>query len=202
MMKNISPTQYNFLKEMGNIGIGHAATGLAQLLGKQVDIRIPDVRCLALEKVVHHFGGAEQMVCSLLLKITGNISGSIMLVFPNDTAINLLQLWFQNQEPVVFPLNDFYESALKELSNITTGAYLTALNKLTGNTFRCSPPLLAIDMLGSLLDEVLCETAVQDDCIILIDNEFLMEEKAIKGFILLIMSPENMEKIFTKLEVI
>lgn len=199
-MKNISPMQYDFLKEMGSIGVGNAATGLANLLGKRIEITTPDVQCLALEKVVAYLGGAEQMVCALLLKITGDISGSIMLVFPDDSSTRLLHLWFDAKDMDI-PLNAFYESALKELSNIATGAYLTALSSLTGYNLFCSTPSLAIDMLGSLLNEILSETAEQDDCIVLIDTEFVIEEQAIKGFILLIMAPQSMEKIFAQLEV-
>lgn len=200
-MDNISPQQLDFLKEMGSIGGGHAATGLAGLLGKRVSITNPKVCCLVLADVVDYLGGAEQMVCSLLLNITGDINGSVMLVFPADTSLQLLNLWFDDENPVVAPLSPFHESALKELGNIATGAYLTALSSLTSNTLLCSPPLLANDMLGSLLDEILVETAVQQDFVVIIDNEFVIDKQAIQGYILLVITPQSMNNVFTKLKV-
>jgi chemotaxis protein CheC len=200
-MANISPIQLDFLREMGSIGVGHAAMGLANLLGKRISITNPKVHSLALEKVVEYLGGVEQMVCALQLKISGEISGSIILVFPDESSIKLLNLWFADKGPAQIPFDAFYESALKELANIATGAYLTALSKLTGHTLLCSIPLLASDMLGSLLDEILVETTVQEDFVIVIDNEFVIEKQPIQGFILLIMTPQSMTNIFTKLEI-
>ena len=186
---------------MGNIGVGHAATGLASLLGKRIDVTSPQVHCLTLSKVVESLGGAERMVCAILLKITGEFSGSIMLVFPEDSSLQLLRLWFGEDESITMPLSDFYESALKELGNIATGAYLTALNKLTGHAFSCSAPLIATDMLGSLLDEVLCDSAVREDSVVLIDTGFVLDQQAIQGFIVLIVTPTDMEKIFSGFDI-
>jgi chemotaxis protein CheC len=123
-----------------------------------------------------------------------------MLVFPNNTSTRLLNLWLEDKGPAQAPLTPFHESALKELSNIATGAYLTALSKLTGNTFRCTPPLIANDILGSLLEEILSETALEEDNIFLIDTEFLLEQQTLDGFILFIVAPHSMKQIFTKID--
>ncbi len=197
-MKKISPQQLDLMKEMGSIGMGHAATGLANLLGNRVSIRSPEVKCLPLAEVTQFLGSAEQLVSGICFQVTGDVAGSILLVLPGDTKSKLLHAWLGREGE---PDSSYTESALREFGNIAIGGCLMALSQLTGLMMLCSIPSLATDMLGALLDELLIETAKQTDEVVLIDAEFVIEEKKITGFFLLIFDPHSMEKIFTNLKI-
>lgn len=200
-MKKISPLQCDLLQEMGSIGMAHAATGLMNLLGKRVDILSPQVQCIPLNKVAAFLGGADQVVCGVLLELTGEITGSVMMVLPGNSSKELLEIWLGSTQSSVMSFNEYEASALKELSNISIGAYLVALSELTGCSMLCSTPSLATDMLGALLDEVLLVTAKNAEDAVLIETEFKIDKQAISGYFLLILEPESMGKIFKKLNV-
>ena len=49
-LRNLNEMELDVLKEFGNIGAGHAATSLSQLLDKEVDMAVPEVRVGEIKK--------------------------------------------------------------------------------------------------------------------------------------------------------
>ena len=86
---NLDNMQMDVLKEIGNIGAGSAATALAKMLNRKVDMEVPKVKVLQFKEVNEILGGAEMLVVGLLLKVTGDVTGSIMFVL-EDTAAHVL----------------------------------------------------------------------------------------------------------------
>ncbi|NLY18735.1 MAG: CheY-P-specific phosphatase CheC, partial [Clostridiaceae bacterium] len=60
------------LKEIGNIGSGNAATALAKLLGKKVDMKVPQIRIMGFSEINETLGGAETPVAGILLGVLGD----------------------------------------------------------------------------------------------------------------------------------
>lgn len=47
---DLSPVQLDVLKEIGNIGSGNAATALSQLLNRCIDMQVPQVRLMDVDR--------------------------------------------------------------------------------------------------------------------------------------------------------
>ena len=56
---NLNEAQIDALREVSNIGMGHAATALSQLLGKTVHLQVPQVLITDISKVPELLGGAS-----------------------------------------------------------------------------------------------------------------------------------------------
>lgn len=194
-MDLVNATELSILHQLGDRGVKEAAIRLANLTGKQVKLNPPHVQLVTFDKISDFLGGADQLVCGIHLKIIGDITGSVLLIFPNDASSYLLNLWFEESRTGNLQFNPFEESALKELGNITMGAYLVALSELTGYTMLCSVPDLAVDMLGALLNEILVASATDMDQAVLIETEFSMNKELVKGFFLLIFDPVSIKKL-------
>jgi chemotaxis protein CheC len=80
--RELSNTQLDALKEISNIGMGHAATALSQMIGQTVYLQVPHVTIAEISKVPGHLGGAERLMVGITLQILGDARGSIMLLFP------------------------------------------------------------------------------------------------------------------------
>ena len=52
----LSAVELDCLKEIGNIGSGSAASSLAQMLGKNIIMRVPDVRVSDYEHFIDEMG--------------------------------------------------------------------------------------------------------------------------------------------------
>ena len=89
-------------------------------------------------------------------------------------------------------------SALKEISNIITGAYLNSLSTLTNLMIYPTPPSLTIDMAGAILSVPAIEFGIIGDNILLIQSQFY-DDVEIDGYFILIPDIPSYEKILKAL---
>ncbi len=83
--------QMDVLKEVGNIGAGHAATALSTLLDKPIDMLVPKVRMLPFEEICESVGGAETVVLAIFLRVEGDAPGNMFFILDLDAAKNMLR---------------------------------------------------------------------------------------------------------------
>ena len=135
------------LREIGNIGAGNAATSLAKMIDKKIDMKVPVVKLVDFDEVPEMLGGPENIVCGIFFKLEGDITGSIMFVLDQKSAINLVDLLMPRDNA---EFDEFTISALKEIGNILSGSYIASLSGLTNLQIKISVPALAIDMAGAI----------------------------------------------------
>ncbi len=191
----------DILKEIGNIGASNAATALAKLIDKRVNMDIPMVNVLDFSDVPEVLGGAEKEVVGTFLKIEGDIDGSIMFLLTKESSTELLNLLM----PGVADdgLNEISLSALKEISNILTGAYISSLAELTKLNIKISVPSISCDMAGAILSVPAIHFGLFGDKILLIENKFSEIENghSVNGFFILIPEVESYGTILRSLGV-
>lgn len=193
-LEKISEQYYDVLKEIGNIGAGNATTALAQMMDCKVDMSVPQVRLLEFKEVGELIGGEEQLMAGIYLGVEGDITGSIMFLLEKGSAKHLVSKLMMGMES---PGEDFSEmdlSALREVGNIITGAYLNSLSMLTNLCIYPTPPELAIDMAGALLSVPAIQFGALGDKILLIQTQFF-DETIIDGYFILIPELESYAKI-------
>ena len=175
----------DILKEIGNIGAGNAATALAKLLDKIVDMKVPLIRIRGFSYVIEVLGGAETPVVGILLEVLGDITGYILFVLEQDAACFLVNILMGNPINQEMEYNEITLSALKEVGNILTGSYLSALSTLTGLRIMPDVPALAIDMAGAILSVPAIELGKTTDTVLYIETEFIQgTDKVIGDFFL------------------
>jgi chemotaxis protein CheC len=191
----LNNVQMDILKETSNIGMGHAATALSQMIGHPVKLRVPHVTITKISQVPEYLGGAEKMMVGITLQVLGDARGSIMLLFPQESAHRLLCNLTGDQGKVLI-MNEVTISALKEVGNILSSAYLSALGSMLHKTLIPSVPLLAYDMAGAVVDYVLIDLSKSSDLAMLVETDFIGESSsdlAIKGHFFLIPDPSTLD---------
>ncbi|MGN0506759.1 MAG: chemotaxis protein CheC [Lachnospiraceae bacterium] len=197
---SMNELQFDVLREIGNIGSGHAATALAQLLNQKVDIKVPKAELCDFAELGDIVGGAENIVVGILLTLSGDVQGMMMFIMEKKAACNLLKklMWSEMDEEQ--PLDEMQLSAMQEIGNIITGAYLSSLSDLTKLTISASIPYIAIDMAGAILSVPAIEFGKLGDKALLIEAEFGREgADDINGYFLLIPTMESYNAIMTSL---
>ena len=89
-------------------------------------------------------------------------------------------------------------SALNEIGNIITGAYLSALSDLTKLTISASVPSLQIDMACSILSVPAIEFGKIGDKVLLIETQF-DTDCSMNGYFVLIPELDSYDKILSSL---
>ena len=193
-LEKVTENYFDVLREIGNIGAGNAMTALSQLLQCKVDMQVPQVKLLEFKDVGALMGGEEQIMVGIYLAVEGDITGSIMFLVKQDSAKHLV-----NKIMMEGPgLNEMELSAMKEVSNIITGAYLNSLSALTNLKIYPSPPELSVDMAGAILSVPAIEFGAIGDKILLIQSQFY-DDTMIDGYFILIPDLESYAKILRSL---
>ena len=183
-IRNLKSLQLDALREVSNMGAGHAATALSQMTGQKIMISVPHLTISKLEDVPNQIEAREEPVAAVLMKMLGDLTGLTLLVFSQQTALKVAGLMMRKPATT---LGEIEQSALKEAGNILSAAYLNALSEFMGMILMPSPPTLVIDMSDAVLNETYLEVAQQSEYVFCVESEFeLMESnERLRGFFLL-----------------
>ena len=196
-LEKMSEQYFDVLKEIGNIGAGNATTALSQLMQCKVDMSVPQVRLLEFKEVGEIMGGEETLMAGIYLGIEGDITGSIMFLLEKQTARHLVnKLMGMEMEGEEFSEMEF--SALKEVGNIITGAYLNSLSSLTNLVIYPSIPDLTMDMAGAILSVPAIQFGEVGDKMLLIQSQFF-DERVLDGYFILVPDMDSYGKILSAL---
>ena len=183
-LDTMSNEYFDVLKELGNIGAGNATTALSQMIQCKIDMAVPQVQLLEFKELGAAMGGEEVVMAGIYLAIDGDIKGSIMFLLEKNAAKHLVSklMGMESQED---DLSEMELSALKEVGNIITGAYLNSLSSITNLTIFPSVPDLTVDMAGAILSVPAIEFAAQGDRMLMIQTQFF-DEMVLDGYFILI----------------
>lgn len=197
-LEQVTENYYDVLKELGNIGAGNAMTALSQMLQCKVDMKVPQVRLLEFSEVGDMMGGEEQIMVGVFLGVDGDITGSMMFMVEEESARHLIQKITMGMLPPGSEFEEMGLSAMKEIGNIITGAYLNSLSTLTSLKIIPTPPALTVDMAGAILSVPAIQFGIFGDNILLIQSQFY-DEIELDGYFILIPDLESYAKILEAL---
>ena len=79
-LNELNLSQLDFFRELENIGASHAATALSVMLNEAITLRVPRVQFCEFNDICGILNGPETLVVGILVEISGDISGFILLV--------------------------------------------------------------------------------------------------------------------------
>ncbi len=167
----ISQIQMDALKEIGNIGSGHAATALSTLLQRRIDMSVPEVWAVSFEQMSQIIGQLDSPQAVVYVRAEGEAPGKAVFFFPLESAEIVAQSLFGTTAHLDLFTDEMAQSALKEVGNIMVSSFLIALTQFSGVPLQPSVPALAVDMAGAILDAILLEEGTLDDNVLFIDTQ-------------------------------
>ena len=183
---------FDVLTEIGNIGAGNAVTALSQMINAKVDMYVPQVKMLTFQQLANVIGGEETLVAGIMLSLEGDIEGS-------EDAHRLVEQLLGMKPQADDTFSEMEMSALMELGNIITGAYLSAISKMTNLTISPSVPYLSVDMAGAILSVPAIEFGKLGDQALLIESRFRDMDVDISGYFIMIPTLDSYDSIMRAL---
>jgi chemotaxis protein CheC len=196
-IKELKADQLDALREVANIGAGHAATALSQMTGSTIMISVPTINISSLEDVPTQISEPEEPVAAVLMHMLGDLTGRTLLVFPRPTATRLAELMLRRPGGTSEELGALEQSAIKEAGNILSGAYMNALSEFMGLMLLPSPPSLAIDMSSAILSTTFLQFGTDRDQVFYVESQFFLQEQNehLRGFFLLLPDLASLQAI-------
>ena len=182
MAHNMTPTQHDTLTELINIGVGRAANTLNIMLGKQVQLRVPQVFALTmpdLKEQLDAFGRAK--LSSVRLSFHGAFSGATSLIFPPDSALKLVESLIEDDYEAD-DMDSLRIGTLTEIGNIVINNVMGSIANLLEKHLSYSLPDYQEE---TVLNIVSLNTVEPTATIILAHAQFDIQELQIDGNILL-----------------
>jgi chemotaxis protein CheC len=202
-IRSLTAHQLDALREVANIGAGHAATALSQMTGGTIMISVPQINIAPLEEVPPQVAGPEEPVAAVLMHMLGDLTGRTLLVFPKTTAMRLSELMLRRPKGSSKDLGELEQSAIKEAGNILSGAYMNALSDFMGLMLLPSPPSLAVDMSTAVLTTAYLQFGSDKDYVFCVESEFYMKDldEHLRGFFLLLPDFQSLQAILRAVRV-
>jgi chemotaxis protein CheC len=196
-IRNLTPVQLDALREVANIGAGHAATALSQMTGQTIMISVPTINVAPLEEIPPQIADPEEPVAAVLMHMLGDLTGRTLLVLPHNTSLRLTEIMMRRPAGTITQLDALAQSAVKEAGNILSAAYMNALSEFMGMMLLPSPPTLAVDMSDVVLSSTYLQFGHDYDFVFCVESEFHMVEAAerLRGFFLLLPDAPSLQVI-------
>ena len=193
---NLNSVHIDVLREIGNIGSGNAATSLSVMLNTRVDMNVPTVKILDIEELANTLGGPENQVVGILFTLHKDFEGMMMFITEKQFAHLVLNVLMGKKFDKFEDLGEMDISAMKEVGNIMVGAYIGAIAQMTNMQISLSPPSIAIDMVGALLNVPAVEIEKYGDKALFIQDGFINGGNQVTSYLLLIPEAGYLKKIF------
>ncbi|MBV8298769.1 MAG: chemotaxis protein CheC [Candidatus Eremiobacteraeota bacterium] len=191
----LNELQRDALKEVGNIGAGHAATALSQLLNTTVKLAEPTIDVLKFRDLSQRMGSPERSVAALHMYIRGEAPGQMVVLFDREQAAEFVNVFIKRIIGDIQIFDSIVDSTLKELGNIIAGSYLTALISLTGINLLPSVPTLSYGTVQAAFRTLM--SILPDQDVFLIESQFLDKDRAVSGQFILIPETGSLQPLLS-----
>ncbi len=171
-LKDLSPFYIDGIKEVANIGAGHAATSLSQMIKRKIFMHPPDVFIGKSEEIFNQIMKENYLAIGVLQYFLGDLTGLVLLLIKDEEAKKFLSLMMEED---IKEIGENEESALKEITNIVTGSYMTSLSEFLNLLALPSVPFLKIDMTKAIVTSAILSIECYEEFALCIKSTFFVE---------------------------
>lgn len=197
--QDLNPVHLDVLTEVGNIGSGNASAALSNMINKNVEVELPQVKTVSFQEAMDQPGGAEQVVAGTMTRMSGGMEGMILLLMDRDFVNTIIESFFGHDVDRLLDMSEDEISALTEVGNIMSGAYVSAVGQLSGIEVKLESPCFHVDMMGALMSVPVIEFGEVGDEILYIDKTLSIDGKRMNTKLFLIPTIESLQKLMRKL---
>ena len=197
-VRDLKESQLDAIREVANIGAGHAATALSQMTNRTIMITVPRVNIRPLEEACDTLGAPDEVTAAILMHMMGDLTGRALLLFPQPSARTLCDFLLRREIGTTQEFAEMEQSALKEAGNILASAYLNALSDFMGMMLVPSVPSLVIDLSAAVLTSAHLNFGHDRDYAFCVETSFRLEgsTEPLGGHFLLLPDMASLRSIF------
>jgi two-component system chemotaxis sensor kinase CheA len=183
---SISDADLKKIQVLANVGITHGAESLSRIINKRVDLAIPEVKLLPIEKIPDILGGRGEPCIGVFMPLTGDMTGTVLLSLPEVSGFELIDGLFGLETGQTKEMSEDGESALKEITNIVGSSVVNAISEKTGLAIMPDVPVIKRDFMEAIIDGILGEYNIKNDYALIMDTEFYYQDDRVMGNLLIL----------------
>jgi chemotaxis protein CheC len=183
----------DMLREITSIAAAHGSRALSEMLGKRINLTMPNLAALEI-KNIQAADGMNKVVVSVQAKILSGATGSIIMVYDEASAFELVKMCCPDDGHNRGLLTELGFSALKEIGNVVMGAFAGALSIIIREPVIPSIPSLSN---GPLQDVLHLHATLYGpkEVVIMVEACFEEAEKRVKGSLYFVVPEKTLKTI-------
>jgi len=183
----------DMLREICSIASAHGSRALSEMLGKRVNLVMPSMEAIQTGKV-SKAATLDRIVVSVQAKMLSGITGSIVLLYDEASAFELIKMCCPQEEGHGGMMTELGFSALKEIGNVVMGSFAGALGVILRQPVVPSIPTLLSGPAKDIID-VVSTSHGKKGMVILVETCFEVEEKKVKGSLCFVIPETALKEI-------
>ncbi len=188
----LTPEQSDAIAEIINIGIGRAAGSLSEIVQCHVALSVPSIKIEKLSEFIatnKHFG--LERYSSVRLDFTGFTSGTAALVFPADSALNLVSV-LTGDEMDTLELDSVRAGTLTEVGNVLLNSVVGTLGNILKSSLGFGLPSYTEDIIEVLMG---VDESTPDPEVLVIKTSLGLKDLRVVGDILMLFKVGSLESL-------
>ena len=191
------------LQELGNIGSGHAANALADLLNRRIDMSLPRFQKLTTSEISTFKWkdkNPESIFAVVILETKGELSLNTLIVFDEDTLNALIRIIRDLNEDVdMTKLSSLDQSIISEVGNILSLHFVTSIYTFLGVKGMPSTPVLVIEKSETILTSLATHYSEDFTDLLLIECDIFAANTKLNPLVILAPEPKSVEITLSKM---
>ncbi len=194
----LTPDQEDTIKELFNIGAGHAAGALSELTNAHIELFVPSLRIV---KFIDLVNGNERLglgkYSSVRMQFSGFLKGTMALVFPPESALKLIAIVTEDNLDTP-DMDSLKAGVLTEIGNIIISQILGVISDTFHKRLHYSVPSYMESQITQLIES---DEPQSEMVIIIIDTKFHIKDFKITGDIVLFLKLKELNSFIENLEI-
>lgn len=171
------------LAELFNIGIGHAASAMNQLLNEELTLSVPRIEVTPHAAIADALRLHGKQVCDVHQSVSGLLGAHAHLLFPEEQSLELVRLMLGDSYPEA-AMTEMQQEALCEIGNIIINACIGAMANALGNECTATLPTL---YQGTIEQVLVGAGSTEDQLSLVIYIDFYVEKHEIRGYLVFLL---------------
>jgi len=182
----MTPEKHKFMEEVGHVGSTHAALALGTLLAVPVGVRTLRAVALPVLDLATLPQPPGDIFVGIHFTLYGENTGKALVMVARDDACRLVDVACRKPLGSTRVLDEYAQSTMREIGNIVTGAYLSAIRSLVQVPLIHSVPYMAMDQWRVIFDSLAASLALEVESVVLIEAELELETLSVRFLLLFI----------------
>lgn len=197
-MIKLTDLQTDALAEVFNVGAGHAAASLSEIVGDEVQLSVPSVTFCRRDQLGKSL---QSLQAERLGAVRQDFSGPFVinasLLFTEDKALEIVREMLGSQV-TVDDLPEFEQEAMCELGNIILNACMASIADMLGVEMTSTLPEYRVDRMHLVLDELTSD--VRHPVVLLLHIDLTIERSETHGALVFLLSSASFDDLIAAID--
>lgn len=196
----LTADQLDALKELVNVGIGHAAGMLNEMIEFRIRLNVPVVGLLTLSELQQELGGrlGLEELAAVKLDFSGSFAGTAQLIFPTESAATLVAI-LTGEEASSPDLDSLKIGTLTEVGNIVINGVMGSISNMLTQPLHYDVPTYLEEDIQHLMPLEDSDPAAN---VLLAQARFDVEELEVQGDIVLFFGVGSFDTLLTAIDLV